>query len=155
MNRFLPAFIFISWLLLSGLSAFSQIENPVKWDYKTFKTGDKKFNVRISATIAPGWHLYAQEAGEGPEPTTVTFFPNPLIKLDGRVKEEGKLKKEYDKNFETELKYFENRVDFVQEIKLKAAAATVVKGNITYMVCNDRKCLPPKTVPFAIKVTGK
>lgn len=155
MKRFLPAVFLFSLALFSGVTAFSQIENPVKWDYKSFKTGDKDYDVRLSATIAPGWHLYAMDPGEGPEPTSVTFSPNPLIKLDGKVKEEGKLKKEYDKNFDTELKYFDSRVDFVQEVKLKAAATTLVKGNVTYMVCNDRKCLPPKTVPFAIKVTGK
>ncbi len=109
----------------------------------------------MTALIDKGWHLYAQDAGEGPEPTTIAFSKNPLLKLDEKVREEGKLEKSFDPNFNSELKYYSNKVSFVQKVKLKSAAATVLKGSVTYMVCNDRKCLPPKEVPFSFKLQGK
>ena len=77
------------------------------------------------------------------------------MKLDGSVKELGKLETSYDPNFKSTLRFYSNKVDFVQNINLKSSASTVVKGIITYMVCNDKKCLPPKDVPFSIKVAGK
>jgi hypothetical protein len=82
------------------------------------------------------------------KPTSLSFSKNPLLNLDGKVKEEGKLEQEYDKNFGSTLKFYSNKVSFVQRVKLKSAVATVVKGSINYMVCNDKKCLPPKEYPF-------
>ncbi len=148
--------LYLSLITLAFVGAASaQIENPVKWAYSAKKVGDKTYEIYVTAAIDPKWHLYAQDAGEGPEPTSLNFTKNPLIKLDGKVKEEGKLEKEYDKNFGSVLKFYSNKVSFVQRVKLKTSVATVVKGSINYMVCNDRKCLPPKEIPFSVKLDGK
>jgi DsbC/DsbD-like thiol-disulfide interchange protein len=148
-------------IYLSILSLFivgvvmAQIENPVKWSYTAKKVSDKEYDIYVTANLDNKWHIYAQDAGEGPEPTTISFGKNPLVKLDGNVKELGKLQKEYDKNFGSELKFYANQVSFVQRVKLKSSAATILKGTVNYMVCNDRKCLPPKEIPFSVKLPGK
>ena len=148
-------------IYLAGLMLFftgfvhAQINNPVLWSYSAKKIADKTYELHITATINGNWHLYAQDAGEGPEPTTFKFTPNPLIKFDGKVKEVGKLEKSFDKNFNSVLKYYANKVDFVQKVKVKSSIATVVKGTVNFMVCNDRQCLPPRDVPFTINVGGK
>ena len=138
---------------LVGLS-YAQILNPTTWTYTAKKIADKTYEIHVTATIGSGWHLYAQDAGEGPEPTTISFTKNPLVKLDGATKENGKMVKEFDKNFNSVLKFYADKVDFVQVVKLKTNAATVVKGSVTFMVCNDSKCLPPKTVPFSVKLAS-
>ena len=46
--------------------------------------------------------------------------------------------------------YFEKSVTFQQKIKLKSATASVVKGKLEYMTCNDLKCLPPDDLDFSI-----
>ena len=145
--------LFLSFFIVALASA--QIENPVKWTYTAKKISDKVYDIYITATLENKWHIYAQDAGEGPEPTSLSFSKNPLLNLDGKVKEEGKLEKEYDKNFGSTLKFYSNKVSFVQRVKLKSAVATVLKGNINYMVCNDKKCLPPKEYPFTINISGK
>lgn len=141
-------------LLFAGI-ANAQINNPVSWTYTAKKIADKTYELHLTATIGGNWHLYAQDAGTGPEPTTFVFTKNPLISFDGKVKEVGKLEKSFDKNFNSVLKYYGKKVDFVQKIKVKSAIATVVKGTINFMVCNDRQCLPPRDVPFTINVGGK
>ena len=141
--------------LVVAFAVRAQLESPVKWAYTAKKVGDKAYELHITANIDGNWHLYAQDAGEGPEPTTFSFDPNPLVKLDGKVKETGKLEKSFDPNFNSTLKYYSRTVDFIQKVKMKTNANTVVKGSVTYMVCNDRKCLPPKEIPFSIKVEGK
>ena len=148
-------------IVLAGLLLFfagfvhAQINNPVIWSYSAKKIADKTYELQITATINGNWHLYAQDAGEGPEPTTFKFTPNPLIKFDGKVKEIGKMEKSFDKNFNSVLKYYANKVVFVQKVKVKSSIATVVKGTVNFMVCNDRQCLPPRDVPFTINVGGK
>ena len=144
-----------AFLFLFAGFANAQINNPVIWTYTAKKIADKTYELHITATINGNWHLYAQDAGEGPEPTTFKFTPNPLIKFDGKVKEIGKMEKSFDKNFNSVLKYYANKVDFVQKVKVKSSIATVVKGTVNFMVCNDRQCLPPRDVPFTINVGGK
>lgn len=141
--------------LVFSAAAFAQIENPVKWSYTAKKISDKVYEVHITANLEPKWHIYAQDAGEGPEPTSISFTKNPLLNFEGKVKEQGQLVKEYDNNFNSVLKFYSTKVTFVQKVKVRSNVATVIKGAVNYMVCNDRKCLPPKEVPFSIKLDAK
>ena len=144
-------------LLLSAITGLSnaQLLNPVQWTYSAKKIADKTYEIHLTALIDGNWHIYAQDAGEGPVPTKLKFTTNPLLTLIGNVREDGKLEQTFDKNFNSILKYYEKQVDFVQKVKLKSSASTLAKGTITFMICNDRQCLPPRDVPFSIKVGGK
>ena len=147
--------VFACIIMINAFASQAQMLNPVKWSYTAKKISDKLYEIHITAMLDKKWHIYAQDAGEGPEPTTFTFNINPLVKLDGKVKEVGTLEKTYDPNFKSTLKYYANKVDFVQKVKLKSSASTQVKGMVSYMVCDDKKCLPPKEVPFSVKLPGK
>lgn len=136
-------------------AANAQIENPVTWTYTAKKIKAGVYELHMTAVLNGKWHIYSQQAGEGPEPTSFIFDKNPLVKTDGAVAENGKLTKEYDENFKSVLKFYNGKVDFVQKVNVKNNIATVAKGKVTYMVCNDKKCLPPKEVPFSIKIDPK
>lgn len=142
--------ILLALALFTGMvSAKAQILNPVKFTYTAKKTRANEYEVRIKATIDDKWHLYSvYNPDGGAEPTVLSFTGSEKV---GTVKEVGKLKSYYDKNFKVDQKFFENTVDFVQVVKVKPGA-TKVQGSIEYMVCNDNKCLPPKEVPFEIKL---
>lgn len=153
MNKlYLKKIVLGLFLVMFTIVVNGQINNPVKWSYTAHKIANKTYELRMTAIIDGNWHLYAQDAGEGPEPTTISFSNNPLVTFEGKPKEVGKMEKSYDKNFNSVLKYYAHKVEFVQKIKVKASVATVVNGTITYMVCNDRQCLPPKEIPFSISV---
>ena len=142
-------------LIFAGFNASAQISEPVKWTYTAKKVSDKVYDIYVTAMLDKTWHIYAQDAGEGPEPTSFTFSNNPIVKLDGKVKEIGKLEKAFDPNFGSILKFYSDKVDFVQRVKLKTSANTIFKGSVTFMVCNDIKCLPPRQVPFTVNLAGK
>ena len=149
MNKFLA--IIAAVISASGLHA--QVQDPVKWNYSAAKKSDKEYTVTISATLSPAWHIYSiHTPANGPVPTSISFSKNPLVLMDGHVKENGKLKTEHDEIFGVDVKYFADKVEFVQSVKLKSAVKTNVSGNIKYMVCNDKLCLPPKTIPFNIQL---
>lgn len=148
------------WLFIFGISccnlwSTAQILNPVKWSYTAKKVSDKVYDLYLTANVDNGWHIYSQDAGEGPVSTSIIFNSNPIAKPEGKVKEVGKLEKAFDKNFNSTLKYYNTKVDFIQRVKLRTSAKTVVKGTLTYMVCNDNRCLPPKDVVFTINVPAK
>lgn len=144
--------IFIFFLLLAAFPLFTQaqIMDPVKWNFSAQKTGDQEYTLHLKATIDPGWHVYSQNAGNGPIPTTITFEDNPAVELIGKVEEKGDKIETFDKVFDSELRFYENEVDFVQKVKIKEGA--VLKGTLEFMVCNDVNCLPPKDVPFSFKL---
>lgn len=139
-------------LLATPVLAQAQILNPVKWDYTTQKINDSTYALHIKASIDPGWHVYSQNAGDGPIPTSFTFDNNPQVKLLGNVEESGKEIRTYDKVFKSPLRFYANSVDFVQKVNVRAN--TTLKGTLEFMVCNDVNCLPPKDVPFSFQLSG-
>jgi hypothetical protein len=150
MMRKLLFFLAVSFLTLNG---FSQVKDPVKWAATSQKNGDK-YEVTLTATLPKPWHIYSQSTGDGgPIPTKLTFAKNPLLNFEGNVKEIGKIKEQYDKNFDTKVKYYADRVAFVQKVKVKGNVKTNVGVTIEYMTCDDEKCLPPtkKTFNVALK----
>ena len=134
-----------------ALAAKSQL-NPVSWSYTAQKLSDKKYVLRITATIQSGWHLYSQEQPKDAvaEPTSFAFNKNPLLSMEGKIKEEGKLEKFHDAKLDISANQYSSKVDFVQEVKLKANAKTNVSGSVRFQTCNDEKCLPPKTITFSV-----
>lgn len=142
--------IFMLLLTLFAVSSNAQIKDPVKWSASSKKVA-AGYEVVLSAVLPKPWHLYSQTTGDGgPIPTKVTFTKNPLLTLQGGVKEVGKLKEEYDKNFDTKVKYFGDKVDFVQTVKVKGNVKTNVNVTIEYMTCNDEQCLPPTKKTFNV-----
>ena len=134
-------------------SLHAQLQDPVTWNYSATKKSDKEYTVTISATLSPAWHIYSMNTPDnGPVPTAVSFKKNPLLSLDGSVKENGKLKTDHDEVFGVDVKYYADKVEYVQSVKLKSAVKTNITGTVKYMVCNDKLCLPPKTIPFNIQL---
>jgi DsbC/DsbD-like thiol-disulfide interchange protein len=51
-----------------------------------------------------------------------------------------------------DVKYYSNKVDFVQTVKVRGNAKTTLSGTVTFMVCNDHECLPPIDKPISVKL---
>jgi hypothetical protein len=135
-------------------SLLAQSDKEVQWTFTAKKITDNTYEIHMTARVSDDWHIYSQDAGEGPFATAVTFSKNPLLNFEGKVKESGKLKKVFEKSFDSEVRYYENVVNFVQVIKLKGKVKTNVAGKIEFMVCNDSRCLPPAAVDFKINIGG-
>jgi thiol:disulfide interchange protein DsbD len=132
--------------------ASAQVPNPVNWTFSSKKISDNVYELQMTANIQNNWHLYAQAQPKDAIaiPTTFQFNGNPLVQLDGRVKEAGKLEKFVDKDLGVSANQYSKQVLFTQRVKLKGKAKSNVAGNVTYQTCDDKKCLPPKTVSFSI-----
>jgi DsbC/DsbD-like thiol-disulfide interchange protein len=136
-------------LLSTGL--FAQILKPVKWSYAAKKVSSTEAVLLIKATIDNGWHIYSTQQKEGgPIKTSVTFTPSKDYQLAGVLAEPKPLTK-FESTFKMNVSYFEKSVIFQQKIKLKKDQ-TNIKGQVEYMVCNDKQCLPPDDIDFSIPV---
>lgn len=108
----------------------------------------------MTARVNDDWHIYSQNPGDGPLPTKFTFVKNPFVSYDGQVREAGKLTKVFEKSFESEVRYYQDVVNFVQLVKVKGKIKTNVAGKVEFMVCNDSRCLPPAEVTFKVNIGG-
>jgi hypothetical protein len=148
MKKILFALLFFGFVLQGQ----SQKLAPVKWAYQAVKTGDKKYNVIITANVDAPWHIYSQFVKKGPVPTTVQFAKNPLVVLSGSTKEVGNLEKKFDNNFGAVIGSFGGKVQFIQAVTLKVNTKTKLTGTIEYMVCNEERCLPPTKQSFEVDI---
>jgi len=147
----LKKIIWTSLLTLFTLSGFAQIEHPVKWSYSSKRTGNKEAVVFLKATIEDTWHIYsAYQQDGGPVKTSFEFAASKDYSLDGKIEEPTPASK-FEKAFNMKVSYFENAVIFQQKVHLNAANP-VVMGKLTFMVCNNQKCLPPETITFSVPV---
>ena len=140
----------LSMFLFATMAVSAQ--NPVTWNFTSKKLADNSYEIHMTATIEKGWHLYSQvqpdDAVAGP--TTFSITNNPLIELSGKIKEVGKMQKFHDKELEISANQYSEKVDFVQIVKLKGKVKTSFSGSVEYQTCDDKKCLPPKTVNFKV-----
>lgn len=135
----------------------AQVYDPVDWAFEVLEISDSEVELVFKATIEEGWHVYSQDlpSDEGPIATYFDFKTSDDYSLSGKVKE-GKFITEYDPNFEMDLNYFKDEAVFKQRIKRKSDKKFNVKGELTFMVCNEEMCLPPDYVDFDFKVkSGK
>lgn len=139
MRTFLIAIFLVK---LSSLLAQDEVSWTISVDAKS---------ITFTAVMEEGWHIYSQytDPNVGPVPTEFKIDKNNSIRPKGKVAEPSPVKA-YDENFGGDVMYFEEKVDFTQELKVKSPGT--VKGTITYMVCNDEKCLPPADVNFELEI---
>lgn len=150
MKRILLFFIAFAVFLIGANAQ----PDPVSWKFSAKKVSDKVYDVYMTANLQPGWHIYSQTQAKDAIalPTEFNFTSNPLMVFSGKVKEEGKMEKFYDKILKSSANQYSKTVTFVQRVTLKANVKTTLAGIVEYQTCDDKKCLPPKKVPFKVPV---
>jgi Disulphide bond corrector protein DsbC len=140
--------IFTLLCIISGPFIFAKQLDPVHWQFKAEKMTENTYDLHFTAYVNQPYHIYSQDNNADVTlPTKLEFTRNPLVELTGNTKETGELETESISG--ATLKYYENRVEFVQTIKLKAAVKVSVSGKINYMACTNGRCLPPTEHRFS------
>ena len=143
----------LSALLFFTASLFAQILTPVKWSFASKQINDKEVDLVFTATIDPGWTVYSQFIGEAdirPVPTSFNFDAGSHYSLSGKAKETSAHRKELNDPLFDDLKVikFSEKVTFTQRLKVSDFSKPVT-GYLTYMTCDDKRCLPPSDVDFS------
>ncbi|HLP92483.1 MAG TPA: protein-disulfide reductase DsbD domain-containing protein [Saprospiraceae bacterium] len=138
-------------LCLFTLSASAQ--NPTKWAFNATDAGNCQADLVLTGTLEEGWCTYSQflESEDGPVATSLTFNQGEHFKLIGKAVESGEIVKTHDPVFLMTLTKFKHKAIFTQKIEVLDPSKPIT-GYITYMVCNDEMCLPPREVPFSFTV---
>ncbi len=126
--------IYATILVISGFAA-----DAVKWDIKLVGDGTDSPSVVATATIDPGYHLYAIDNPAGGSNPLVFYFDTKGCETVGTPTADHPYTKEFDDTFEVDQHFYSNKVTFTQKLKPTAANYSVdveIKGQ----ACNDTGC---------------
>ena len=148
--------IFLSLFLVLNLVVFSQAPlTPVSWSVSYTDLPNNEGEIIFKAKIDPKWHIYSQRPTDaGPIPTSFSITPPAGFELVGKV-QENDAHEEFVAAFDAKVFIFEKEAVFKQKIKRKSTAGSKISSSVEYMTCNDRQCLPPKTVDMIVDVPAK
>ncbi len=137
-------------VILPGQQQVARPEEVVAWSLRVepqpVYPGEQAL-LYVEGAIASGWHLYAMDSPAG-KPLHVRVVQPPEGLQVGSPEQDTPLEG-YDPNFDTTVRYFEDRVTVRLPLVLSTQLTPdtyPLQVDITYMVCNDRICLPPHTV---------
>ena len=132
--------------------------DPVAWKLqapgKPVKAG-ARFQVKLVAAIEPGWHLYSlKPVAEGPIPTRIWIADGQAFHLTGAVGAPEPVTVQ-DPTLGMEVEMYEGETGFTLPVQAAAGAAGEQKLVVgaSYQSCNNKLCLPPKTVKVELPVT--
>lgn len=131
-------------------------KHPATWSFGATVREGTHVDVELTAHLEEGWHLYATELPSdlGPIPTTFRFTASEAYEPVGAIAEPAP-KEEYDENFAMVVRHHSGAPVFTLPIARRTAGAFQVEGELEFMVCNDKTCLPPETVAFNITVPAQ
>jgi hypothetical protein len=147
--------------LLAALAAAAFAAEPDLWTVqdapaKPVKAG-ARFTAKVVANIQPGWHIYGlKAAADGPIPTRVWVAEGQPAQLAAPVTGTEPQTMQ-DASFNMEVQLYEGEAAFTLPMKLASAAppgALKVLVNASYQSCDNKICLPPKTVKLEVPVTA-
>lgn len=148
-HKFIFAFLF-----LCTFASQAQILDPVKWNFDIESLGNHEYKITYKAKIDKGWNVYSQyTSDDGPVPTEIVYEEKDGIELIGKAKESGAKKEGMDPLFDVNVIKFLSDKPFVIEQKIRVKdRSKPISGYVTYMACDNEKCLPPTDAEFSFKI---
>ena len=134
--------------------ANAQVLEPVKWSFDKKQISEEIIELQFQAKMDDGWHLYSQNIPEGgPISTSFNFEESNHYELLGETSEPEPIK-EFDSNFDMQLKFFDESATFKQKVKVTSEKDFTISGELEYMCCDDSRCLPPEYKSYSFDIAG-
>jgi DsbC/DsbD-like thiol-disulfide interchange protein len=112
--------------------------------------------VRLTAQIAPGWHMYSITQGAGgPFPTRIMLAPSQPFTLADAVRGPAPTQ-QFDSNFGIAVESYVTHAVFVVPVRITPDAPVgpnAIALSARYQVCNATLCMPPRTERISVPVT--
>ena len=148
---------FILTFILIPICAFGQIYEPVTWTYSKQQISESKYELIFEADIEEGWAIYSNDIKNNGVNCDIEICPLPVsflfdesdgfVLVDNLIEDKENKKTSFDPIFQMEVTKFSKKAIFRQVIEL-INDNIIVSGYLTFMTCDDTKCLPPTDVDF-------
>ena len=134
--------------------------DPVAWRVHDSAAAPVKagatFRLKLAAAAQDGWHFYSlKPMAEGPIPTRIWIAEGQPFSLAGGV-QATEPQVMQDASFGMEVELYEGEAVFTLPVRVAAGAmpgAQKLVVSASYQSCNNRVCLPPKTIKVEVPVT--
>ena len=134
--------------------------DPVVWKLQNPPTASVKaggrFTVKLLAAVQDGWHLYSlKPMAEGPIATRIWIAEGQPFSLSGAVRAPEPRVIE-DPSFAMEVELYEGEAAFTLPVRVAlgtAPGSQKLVVSASYQSCNNKLCLPPKTVKVELPIT--
>ena len=150
--------------IIVGLSLCSAVASqvpvqPVQWTGavapKTAVRAGANIVIELSAAVQEGWHVHglAQLPG-GPTPLRVTLDTNAFVQTAGAPTGSSPVKK-HDTAFDLDTEVYNGRFDLNLPARVNphsSAGRDLIPVSVRFQACNDRVCLPPRTVHLSVPI---
>ena len=142
------SFLLVSLLEMPGMGTMSQ---PVRNSFKIEKVADDTLKLVFDLTIGNGWHVYSTELEKGgPTEAVLEFDELEGAELAGKLTFEGNEIEVDDPLFGMKVRYFENKVRFIQLVAINDMTGHM-EGHLEYGACNDQTCLSAQNIEFSYR----
>lgn len=153
-TKLLKQTVFLVLLFIAGTAA-AQILEPVKWSFSHEKTADSQYELRFTATIDQGWNIYGTDLPDGgPIATSIEIKEGNGFRKVGSLRYPKPVEK-FDPNFNMQLSMFSGSVTFRQTVEVTSERPVSISGEVGFMSCDDKSCLPPDYIDFSFELPGK
>jgi DsbC/DsbD-like thiol-disulfide interchange protein len=134
--------------------------DPVAWTLQNppaapVKAG-ARFKVKLLAAVQDGWHMYSlKPMADGPIPTRIWIAEGQPFSLAGAVQAPDPQVMQ-DASFGMEVELYEGEAVFTLPVRIASSAAPGAQKLVvsaSYQSCNNKLCMPPKTVKVEVPVT--
>ena len=150
-------------LIVAALLAASLLAapaDPVAWKLQNGPAGPVKsgtqFSVKLLARVQEGWHLYSlKPMPEGPIATRIWIAAGQPFALAGGIHAPDPQVMQ-DPTLGMEVELYEGEAVFTLPVKVTAGVPPgpqTLVVSASYQSCNDKLCLPPKTVKTELVIT--
>jgi thiol:disulfide interchange protein DsbD len=150
--------LWICLCLCFGSAAQAPIQ-PVQW---TAALAPKKainpamnIVIELSADVQEGWHVYGlTQLPGGPTPLRVTLDTNDVVEVAGTPTGTPPAKR-YDTAFDLDTEVYEGSFALHLPVQINqhfAARRKLIPVSVRFQTCNDRVCLPPRTVHISVPI---
>jgi len=134
--------------------------DPVAWKIEGAPARPVKagapFSIKLVAKVQEGWHLYSMKPiPDGPIPTRIWLADGAAFQLAGSIRA-TEPETMQDPSFGMEVEQYEGEATFTLPVRAAPAAPAGTQTlvvNVSYQSCNNKLCLPPKTVKVEAAVT--
>lgn len=157
----LKFFVGIAAMVLSPFFVQGQMMDPVSYSVTQAPgkvAAGEVFDITIEAEIDGKWHLYsiANDPDAGPYPTKFSSASDKMAIAGDPTESEPII--EMDPNFNVELGWHTGGATFSIPIAFRKniSGSAEINLDVLYQVCDDEKCLPPKTksITHSVNVSG-
>ena len=158
--RFIILLALLSWQpVAANAQARSHALDVIPWHVRvepdTVRPGGVArlvFQARLGESEDGPWKMYALGSPRPSRAVSITLNSLPEGVRQPAPMEQWGAERGFDQWFDTTVVYFEGHALLWSDLSVSTASAEGVRevhGEIAFMVCNDRICLPPATLPFA------